>query len=137
MCFLIFLDLLIFIMSMIYFVLCALICATTISATLAPRDVYSAVIQNAQDKPIQCSILWSKPSGEGLESALFTVEHKQHYLASEKKMNMGTWEAHAAIQEIHCGNLILKAPFDKVTSPVQNWEFIVQQDKIVSVGPSS
>jgi hypothetical protein len=124
-------------MSTIYFAICALFLSSTVSGLRAPPVVYSAVIHNEQNTPVQCNIVWSKPSGHTLQSGLFTVEQKQYYLANEQKISMGTWEARATIQEIHCGNLVLTAPFDKVNSPKTNWEFLIQSDKIISVGPSS
>ncbi|CAF2722895.1 unnamed protein product [Rotaria sp. Silwood2] len=124
-------------MSMIYFTIWTLFLASTISASLAPRVVYSAVIYNAQNASIQCSVVWSQPSGSTLESGLFAVEKCDYYVVEEKTVDMGTWEAYAIIEEIHCGNLVLTAPFDNVTSPVKNWEFHVQPDEIVSFGLSS
>ncbi|CAF3314919.1 unnamed protein product, partial [Rotaria sp. Silwood2] len=55
----------------------------------------------------------------------------------EVTYDMGTWTAAARIEKIQCGNLVANAPFDNVTSPVQNWEFRVERNQIVSVGPSS
>jgi hypothetical protein len=49
---------------------------------------------------------------------------------------MGTWKAHGTIEEIRCGKLVLTAPFDGVTSPKKNWQFIVESDKIKSVKPN-
>ncbi|CAF1522103.1 unnamed protein product, partial [Adineta steineri] len=51
--------------------------------------------------------------------------------------DMGTWTEAAIIEKIQCGNLVVNAPFANVTSPVQNWEFRVERNQIVSVGPSS
>ncbi|CAF2951682.1 unnamed protein product [Rotaria sp. Silwood2] len=124
-------------MSMIYFTIWTLFIASTISTLPAPRVVYSAVIYNAQNSSIQCSVVWSQPSGSTLESALFAIEKYDYYVVEEKTVDMGTWIAYEIIEEIHCGNLVLTAPFDNVTSPVKNWEFHVQPDEIVSFGQSS
>ena len=122
-------------MSMIYFVIFTVFLASTISALEAPPVVYSAIIRNAQDLPIQCHIKWAKPGGDSLESELFTVKKNQDLLTDQKVLDMGTWKAHATIQEIHCGHLVLTAPFDGVTSPQTNWHFLIEADKIKSVGP--
>jgi hypothetical protein len=119
-------------MSIINSAICILFLASTISALVAPPDVYSAVIHNNQNSPIECNIIWSKPSGHTLQSGLFTIETKQNFHTDEKTIDMGTWQAHAIIKEIHCGNLVLKAPFEGVESPKTNWEFVVHPDKIVS-----
>jgi hypothetical protein len=119
---------------MIKSAICILYFVSTISALSAPPDVYSAVIHNAQDSPIECNIIWSKPSDDTLQSGLFTIEQKQNYYTDEKTIDMGTWQAHAIIKEIHCGDLVLTAPFEGVESPKTNWEFTVYSDKIVSDG---
>ncbi|CAF0821293.1 unnamed protein product [Rotaria sp. Silwood1] len=124
-------------MSMIYFAIGTLFLASRILASLPPAVVYSAAIYNAQDSPIQCNVIWSQPSGPTLESGLFPIEQHESYSVKEKIIKMETWEANAIIEEIHCGKLVLKAAFDKVTSPQKNWLFRVEQDAIVSVGPSS
>ncbi|CAF1237933.1 unnamed protein product [Rotaria magnacalcarata] len=103
----------------------------------APRDVYTAVIYNAQNKPIQCSIIWSQPHDLQQESAIFTVEKHDCQLTKEKTIGMGTWEARGVIKEIHCGNRVLAAPFYGVTSPQTNWGFRVESNEIVSMGPGS
>jgi hypothetical protein len=117
---------------MIKFVICIVYIASTISALSAPPDVYSAVIYNTQDSPIECNIIWSKPEGLTLQSGLFTIENKQHFHAIEKTIDMGTWEARAVIEQIQCGDLVLKAPFEGVHSPKTDWKFTVHSDKIVS-----
>ncbi|CAF1432159.1 unnamed protein product [Adineta steineri] len=124
-------------MSMIYFTVCTLLFASTCLALRAPAVVYSAIIENACDTPIQCSIVWSQVSGQTLQSGLFTIANKQNYLVNEHETTIDTWKARSIIQEIHCGKLVLAAPFDKVISPQTNWKFIVQSDKIVSVGPNN
>lgn len=123
-------------MSIIHFTIGTLFVFMAVSALRAPADVYSAVIRNGQGKPVQCNVIWSKPTGQNLETGLFTVERDQPFLTNEKTVDMGTWTARASIQEIRCGKLVLTAPFDKVTSPTVNWKFLVQPDEILSVGPS-
>jgi hypothetical protein len=121
-------------MSIIYFSICTLFLVSTISALRAPPVIYSAVIQNAQNTPIQCNIKWLKPEKDSLESQLFTVEKYKDVLTNEKLIDMGTWKARATIEEIRCGKLVLTAPFEGVTSPTINWHFVVEHDKIKSVG---
>ncbi|CAF2142850.1 unnamed protein product [Rotaria magnacalcarata] len=104
---------------------------------VAPAIVYSAVIYNAQRSIIQCTIFRSQPSGPILRFGPITIKKREHHLIKEVTYDMGTWTATAIIQKIQCGNLVVNAPFDNVTSPVKNWEFRVEGNKIVSVGPSS
>jgi hypothetical protein len=122
-------------MSIIYVTIRTLFFVSTISALVAPAVIYSAVIHNDQNSLIQCKIIWSKLSN--LETSLFTVEKNNYYVVKENKFKNGGYEGHATIEEIQCGNLRLTAPFDKVDSPQNKWEFLVQSNKIVSVGPSS
>ncbi|CAF2920068.1 unnamed protein product [Rotaria sp. Silwood2] len=123
---------------MIYFVICTLFLAPRIFASSAPRIIYSAVIYNVQDSPIQCSVIWSQPPPDPtLESGLFTIEKHDYYIVKSKVIQLEGWEANGIIQQIRCGNLLLSAPFDKVTSPEKNWKFRVESDEIISVGPSS
>ncbi|CAF4059095.1 unnamed protein product [Rotaria sp. Silwood1] len=122
---------------MIYFTIWALFLASIISASSAPPVVYSAVIYNAQNSSIQCSVVWSQPSGSTLESDLFTIEKYDYYVVEEKTVDMGTWKAYETIEEVHCEDLVLTAPFNNVTSPLKNWEFHVHSNEIVSFGPSS
>lgn len=127
-------------MSTIYFTICILFLFGTTSARVrapAPRVVYSAVILNKQDSPVQCNVVWSSPHGETLTSNLFSVDVKNYHTVKEETVDMGGWIAARILKTIHCGDLVLNAPFDKVHSPVKNWEFHVETDKIVSVGPSS
>lgn len=122
-------------MSIIYSIVCIFFFASTISATVqrpAPPVVYSAVIHNEQNAPIQCHVVWSEASGGLQKSQLFTVEKLHKYIVDEKLESMGSWEARSVIEEIHCGTLVLKAPFDGVKSPKLAWNFFVQTDKIVS-----
>jgi len=127
-------------MAIIYSAICILFFASTISAsirTAAPRDVYSAVIHNKQNSPIQCNIIWSPPSGPTLQSGLLTIAQNQNHLIGERQISMGTWKARAVIIEIDCGDLTLKAPFNGVNSPKTNWDFFVYSDEIVSGSTSS
>ncbi|CAF0881186.1 unnamed protein product [Adineta steineri] len=50
---------------------------------------------------------------------------------------MQGWTARKIIQVICCGNLVLKAPFPNVHTIQIYWEFRVEPNEIVSVGPSS
>ncbi|CAF1519941.1 unnamed protein product [Rotaria magnacalcarata] len=103
----------------------------------APAIVYSAVIYNARRSRIRCTVFRSQPSGPTLTSTPITVGRKKYHLVKEVTYNMGTGTAAAIIQKIQCGNLVVNAPFANVTSPVKNWEFRVERNQIVSVGPSS
>ncbi|CAF1527474.1 unnamed protein product [Rotaria magnacalcarata] len=110
----------------------------TVNLTLrAPAIVYSAVIYNVQRSTIHCIVFRSQPSGPILSSGTFTIKNEKYQLIKEVTYHMGTWTAAAIIEKIQCGNLVVNAPFANVTSPVQNWEFRVERNQIVSVGPSS
>jgi len=119
-------------MSIIYSAIYILFLASTISATIAPPHIYSAVIHNAQNSPIQCHIVWLKGADDKSQSDLFTIERSEKFFTGEKSIDMGSWQGRAVIDEIHCGDLALKAPFDGVNSPKQNWEFVVHPDEIKS-----
>ncbi|CAF5202480.1 unnamed protein product, partial [Rotaria magnacalcarata] len=95
------------------------------------------VIYNARRSRIRCTVFRSQPSGPTLTSTPITVGRKKYHLVKEVTYNMGTGTAAAIIQKIQCGNLVVNAPFANVTSPVKNWEFRVERNQIVSVGPSS
>jgi len=126
-------------MSIIYSAISILFFASTISASIrivAPRDVYSAVIHNKQNSPIQCNIIWS-PSSSIFQNSFFTIEQNKNHFISEQQIDMGTWKARASIVEIDCGDLSLKAPFDGVNSPKTNWDFFVYPNEIVSGSTSS
>ncbi|CAF1310399.1 unnamed protein product, partial [Rotaria magnacalcarata] len=103
----------------------------------APAIVYSAVIYNAQRSRIHCTVFRSQPSGPTLTSTRITVGRNKYHLVKGVTYNMGRWTVAAIIKKIQCGNLVVNAPFANVTSPVQNWEFRVERNQIVSVGPSS
>jgi hypothetical protein len=124
-------------MSMICYVVCILCSISAISAIRSPAVVYSAVIQNAQDGPIQCHVFWSKPIGDTLKSDVLTVKKTESYSTKEQKFDMGTWTARGVIAKISCGDLVVTAPFDQVKSPSTNWRFRVESNKIVSVGASA
>jgi hypothetical protein len=125
---------------MIYFNILLLFIFTTIFAMPrlpSPRVVYSAVIYNKQDSPVDCNILWLTPLSATLDSSLLTVGVNNYYAVNETTANMGSWTARKIIQSIHCGGLVLDAPFPKVHSPSLNWQFDIEPDQIVSVGRSS
>lgn len=119
-------------MSMIYSIICSFVLLHVISAALPPKDVYSAVIINAQDSPIDCQVIWNKPDGNAFESNLFSIDEKMQHIVKEHVHQMDTWEARAAIEEIRCGQLSLKAPFEGVNSPRVNWHFTVTANEIIS-----
>ncbi|CAF3164961.1 unnamed protein product [Rotaria sp. Silwood2] len=123
-------------MLMMYFAIFTLLLATRISSVPSPSIVYSAVIYNARVSPVRCDVFRSLPSGRTVKFGPFTIRKHERYLIKELTFNMGTWKADAIIEKIQCGNLVLTAPFAHVISPVKNWKFVVQQHKIVSVGPS-
>ncbi|CAF2831350.1 unnamed protein product [Rotaria sp. Silwood2] len=124
-------------MLMIYFAIVTLCLASRISARPPPAFVQSAVIYNTQKLPIQCYVVRSHPYGRLLKYRSFTIRENEYRLLKEVILNMGTWTSYAPIKKIQCGNLVLTAPFDRVKSIEKNWEFHIQPDKIVSVGPSS
>ncbi|CAF2654320.1 unnamed protein product [Rotaria sp. Silwood2] len=124
-------------MLMIYLAIVTLCLASRISTLPAPAFVQSAVIYNAQKSPIKCHVVRSHPYGRLLKYKPFTVRENEHYLLKEVILNLGTWKSAAPIKKIRCGNLVLTAPFDRVKSIENNWEFHIQPDKILSVGPSS
>jgi len=122
-------------MSIIYssiFILFLSIKISTSTSLVAPPDVYSAIIHNKQNSPISCNIAWSVPQGDAVESGLITIEKYQKYDTDEKIIPMGSWQARGIIKEIHCGDLVLQAPFDGVSSPKTNWDFYVYPNEIVS-----
>ncbi|CAF1690095.1 unnamed protein product, partial [Adineta ricciae] len=117
-------------MSITFFSLCAILCISAISAGIPPMVIYSAVIENQQDHPVQCSITWSKYPGDRLERTLFTVERQQEYFANEQRAKVDTMVVRATIEEIRCGDLVLKAPLG-VTKPFVTWRFAIRQNAIV------
>lgn len=88
-----------------------------ISAMLPPRDVYSAVIVNGQNQPVDCRITYEESNGATLQSAKFTVTKDKPHVLGERVKSMGTWEARSPIRTIQCGLLSLTAPFQGVTGP--------------------
>ena len=126
------------IMSMLCYAVCILCSISAISTIPAPAVIYSAVIQNAQDGPIQCHVFWSTPLDDTLKSEVLTVKKSESYSVKEQTFNMGgTWTARGIVEKISCGNLVVTAPFDGVTGPDINWQFRVESNKILSVGPSA
>jgi hypothetical protein len=124
-------------MSTIYFVICILFICSIISALPTPAIVYSGVIHNTQNSRIQCNIFWSTPANNSLLRDLITVEQNNYYVIKEKLIDMGSWTARGIIKGIRCGHLMLRAPFPNVRTIEINWEFRVEPNRIVSVGPSS
>lgn len=122
---------------MFYLSFLTLFCVSIISARPAPRIIYSAVIYNAQNSPITCSVVWSEPNDRTLESAPFTLGVNKYHLVEQKIIDMGGWEGSAIIRRINCGDLSLSAPFDKVNSPAKYWQFHVEENRIVSDGRSA
>lgn len=124
-------------MSMIYFVICILFIFSTSLALPTPAIIYSAVIHNTQNTQIQCRITWLTPGNETLQRDRITVNKNSYYVVNEKLVDMGTWTARGIIQRIRCGDLMLRAPFPNVHSVETFWEFRIEPNQIVSVGPSS
>ena len=120
---------------MFYSILLTVLCATMISAALPPRDVYSAVIDNARDEAVSCQIIYSPLSDKQVQAERFLLTREKPHIVAERVASMGTWEARATIEKIICGDLTLSAPFNGVTGPSTNWRFRVEANRIVSVGP--
>lgn len=114
---------------------CLFFIISTISATVrspAPAVVYSAIIHNEQNAPIDCYVVRTTSSKDNLQSAGFTIQAKKQYIVDEVVNNEGTFQTRATIKEIHCGQLSITEPFDGVTSPKTNWDIYVEPTKIVS-----
>ncbi len=124
-------------MSMISFVICALCLVSTLSAIPSPGMVFSAVIRNSQNAPVECVVGWGTFSTTVPINVAVTIESNQHTVINEKIVDMGTWSAAAFIEEINCGDLKLVAPFPKVTRTQRCWQFLVEPNKLTSVGPGS
>ncbi len=126
------------IMSMITFGICALFFISTISALPAPgSSLYSAVIENKQNAPIQCTISWESRNGPLPNKDTITIDSMESSIVNERDIDMGTWTAAAIIKTIECGDLVLNAPFQGVVSIQRLWKFSVEPNNIVSVGPNS
>lgn len=124
-------------MSIISVLLSLTFFLTTISTLPAPKVVYSAIIYNAQDTPIDCRVTWLKPTEELLQGDLFQIPQRKGFTIREKLFDMGTWEARGVIDKVQCGSLVLQAPFEAVTSPSVSWRFVVRPNKIYSIKPKS
>ncbi|CAF1635884.1 unnamed protein product [Rotaria sp. Silwood1] len=124
-------------MLMIYVAIFTLFLASRISSLPAPSTLYSAVIYNARKTPIQCVTFWNSYSVPNFKIGPFTIQRNGYKVLSEVEFNFGSWRGAGIIKKIQCGKLILTAPFQNVRTATRNWEFRVQPNKIVSVGPSS
>ncbi|CAF4580226.1 unnamed protein product [Rotaria sp. Silwood1] len=124
-------------MSMISFMFCAFFIISTISAIPAPGIVLSAVIRNTQNTPVQCTISWAIDNDQTSNHHIITVESNKYKVVFEKNINTSEFIAGAFIQQIHCGDLVLNAPFTRVLAVERLWEFRIESDRIVSVGRSS
>jgi hypothetical protein len=107
-----------------------------ISTIPAPTVVYSAIIFNKQNSPIQCTIFWLQPSGDILISDLVQIEPDDDYKVNAISSDTDGLEVQAIIKEIQCEDLVLVAPFDGVDSPSRDWIFAVQSDEILSLNPN-
>ena len=123
--------------AIVYFSLCILFLALTISAIPSPASVYSAVIYNGQKANIKCRIGWETPLNDTLQTQRISVPQNKYFTVKEKHFDMGTWIARGIIKTIRCGTLVLRAPFPNVKTVQEFWEFRVEPTKIASVGPSS
>lgn len=121
--------------TMLFFSACIAALLPVSAGLPAPRIIYSAVIHNAQDAAVGCRIGWSTPVNDVLENQKITIEQDKYYTVEEKLFDMDTWEARGIIQRIRCGPLVIRAPFPNVTGVEEKWEFRVESDRIVSVGP--
>lgn len=121
--------------STIYFLLSLAFFLPTILSTPSPQIIYSAIIYNGQDSPIDCKVTWLKPNQQLQESNSFQIPVKKGYPIEEKTFDMGGWEARAIINKIDCGSVSVTAPFEGVTNPSVNWRFVVRTKKIFSIKP--
>jgi hypothetical protein len=121
---------------MLSFGICALFLISTISALPAPGGhVLSAVIQNKQNIPIRCTITWEGPYGPLNEKDVITIDSNQAKTVNERDVSMGAWSAFAFIKRIQCGDSVLLHPFQGVSSIEKLWNFAMESNNIVSVGP--
>lgn len=107
----------------------------TISTTAGDipfRGIYSAWIHNQQFDPVECYVVWLKPSGDTARTESFTIEVNEDYLVDEYLILTGAKTVYLEMKEVHCGKFVLKAPFDGADGVKTNWDFYVREDQILS-----
>jgi hypothetical protein len=121
---------------MLSFGICALLLISTVSAIPAPSGrILSAVIHNNQNIPVRCTINWEGPNGPMSEKDVVTIDSNQAKTINERDIDMGGWSAGLTIKKIQCGDLVLLHPFEGVPGIERFWNFAVESNSIVSVGP--
>lgn len=125
--------------SMITFGICVLFLVSTISASAAPPMVFSAVIQNKQNTPIQCTLSWASFGEDSPidDDDTFTIGSMESKTVKNKEIDMGAWKMSVPLKRIQCGEFLVIAPFEGVKSVEYLWEFSIEQDTIRSIGPHS
>jgi len=122
---------------MITFGLGALLLISTISAIPYPSaDVKSAVIHNNKNLPVRCTISWAGIDGPLEIKDTITIESKQSKTVNGRDINMGSYTAFARISTIQCGAFSLNAPFHANRMVKALWQFRVEEDRLLSVGPN-
>lgn len=101
----------------------------------APAVIYSATIENTLPIGVQCRVVWSTPKENRVQSNFFLVKKYSHFAIPEQILDMGSWQARAIIEKIHCAEHELSAPFKYVDSPKLDWKFRITSQGILSVPP--
>jgi hypothetical protein len=125
--------------SMITFGICVLFLVSTISAAAAPPMVFSAVIQNKHNTPVQCTMSWASFGEDSPidDDDTFTIGRMESKTVKNKEIDMGAWKMSVPLKRIQCGELLVIAPFEGVKSVEYFWKFSIEQDTIRSIGPQS
>lgn len=123
-------------LAKLLFFLFPLALADSFVGLMPPKIIYSATIRNRLDTPVRCRVIWLTPDEKLEQGPEFIIKDDKSYHVRGKVIDEGSWISAEVINEIHCGNRILKAPFDGVSSPEHDWQFTVTTENIVSVGPN-
>lgn len=124
-------------MLMISLTVCtSLLFAISSAVPYLGNDVYSAVIHNRQDVPVQCSITWKGIDGVFPEVDSFLIPSQQDVTVNEKTYPIGSAFFRAIIQEIQCGDSILEHPFEGARGINLLWNFDIEPTGLISAGPT-
>ncbi|CAF1068921.1 unnamed protein product [Didymodactylos carnosus] len=106
---------------------------------LPPKDVYTAVLINESASPVTLLLEYQYQNcNNGLEMStkIVSIPPNSYIKTPQETVDAGGYTTVKVLKSIKRVEILddLSAPFSGVDSPQKNWQFIIDEDHIESVG---
>ncbi|CAF1576285.1 unnamed protein product [Didymodactylos carnosus] len=103
----------------------------------APGHVYSATLRNSSDEDVSVEIQYAGSEDSHGETVEAKIASGAEHAVDEKEVSTGTHQQRKYVKKVTVKKQdgttkVLEAPFEGVTSPQKNWQFVIDNDGIKS-----